>query len=250
MSSLYDELEFPKRAEFLDAYKGYRVELEHWRSLSVRFQRQFRQVYSTRGAAVLLVHAPQGAGKSLFCARLEEDYRKTRGGETAPDTQENLWHLLVATDDPDEEAIVTATREASVTKIDPATPGWFESVETAARADDTHRVRIYLLDDAHQDDVMRGWLNVSPTEFSAMQRNGDAALRRSVAQRINSGCRGAFKRSIFVMFSNDRAWIDQIHGELENWFRGLAVVVELPMPDPPALERIIRINTNRLNRVS
>ena len=100
MGSLYDELEYPKRAEFLDAFKAYRVELAHWRGLSQQFSRAFRNVYTTRSAAVLLVHAPQGAGKSLFCGRLEDDYRRAVEGDTKPDMSSNLWHLLVASDDP------------------------------------------------------------------------------------------------------------------------------------------------------
>lgn len=250
MGSLYDELEYPKRAEFLDAFAEYRVELEHWRGLSERFSRVFRQVYSSRAASVLLVHAPQGAGKSLFCARLEQDYKATVAGATAPDMDGNLWHLLVAQDRPDADGIDEATRDATVTRIDPATPDWFSRTEAAAVADTRTRVRIFLLDDAHQVDAMYGWLGMSHQDFAAMQRTDEAYARRAVAQKINAGCRGAFKRSIFVMFSNDREWVDQIHAELERWFSGLAAVVELPMPEAPVLERIIRTNTNRLNRVS
>ena len=40
------------------------------------------------------------AGKSLFCGRLEDDYRRAVEGDTKPDMSSNLWHLLVASDDP------------------------------------------------------------------------------------------------------------------------------------------------------
>lgn len=250
MGNLFDELDYPKRAEYIDAFAEYRVELAHWRELSARFSRVFREVHSTRAASVLRVHAPQGAGKSVFCARLEQDYKATVAGATAPDMEGNLWHLLVAQDRPDTEGIEEATRDATVTRIEPATPGWFARIEAAATHDTKARVRIFLLDDAHQVDAMYGWLGMSHQEFAAMQRTDEAYARRAVAQKINTGCRGAFKRSIFVMFSNDREWVDQIHAELERWFKGLSVVVELPMPEAPVLERIIRTNTNRLNRVS
>lgn len=250
MGNLHDELEYPKRAEFLDAFREYRVELGHWRSLSDQFSRVFRQIYATKAASVLLVYAPQGAGKSLFCGRLEEDYTRSAGGQTTPDTQRNLWHLLVAADSPDEAGIAQVTKESAVSRVDPSSEDWFTRVETAAAADRNNRVRIFLLDDAHQVDAMRGWLGISHVDFATMQRLGESDVRRAVAQKINASCRGAFKRSIFVMFSNDREWVDQIHAELERWFRGLSAIVELPMPEAPVLERIIRTNTNLLNRMS
>jgi len=250
MGNIYDELEYPKRAEFLDAFRDYRVELAHWQSLSDQFSRVFRRVYATTAPAVLLVYAPQGAGKSLFCARLEDDYARSKNSPLTPDTQHNLWHLLVAADRPTEEEIAQVTRESSVTRVEPSTEGWFARLDTAATADKNNRVRVYLLDDAHQVDAMRGWLQVSHVDFATMQRQGEAELRRTVAQKINASCRSAFKRSIFVMFSNDREWVDQTHAELERWFRGLAAIVELPMPEAPVLERIVRTNTNLLNRMS
>jgi hypothetical protein len=64
MADLYDELEFPPRAEYLDQYKNYQVDIAHWKPLAKQFQKTFRQVYARRSAAVLLVYGPQGSGKS------------------------------------------------------------------------------------------------------------------------------------------------------------------------------------------
>lgn len=193
MGNLYDELEYPKRAEFLDAFREYRVELGHWRSLSDQFSRVFRQIYATKAASVLLVYAPQGAGKSLFCGRLEEDYTRSAGGQTTPDTQHNLWHLLVAADSPDEAGIAQVTKESAVSRVDPSSEDWFTRVETAAAADRNNRVRIFLLDDAHQVDAMRGWLGISHVDFATMQRLGESDVRRAVAQKINADLPGCLR---------------------------------------------------------
>ncbi|KYF85724.1 hypothetical protein BE20_29350 [Sorangium cellulosum] len=90
MADLYGELEFPPRAEYLDQYKNYQVDIAHWQRLAGQFQKAFRQVYARRSAAVLLVHGPQGSGKSMFSARLAQDHERTRGGAFAPDLRNNL----------------------------------------------------------------------------------------------------------------------------------------------------------------
>jgi hypothetical protein len=36
MGDLYDELEFPLRAEYLGQYKNYQVDVTHWRELAIR----------------------------------------------------------------------------------------------------------------------------------------------------------------------------------------------------------------------
>ncbi|AKT41778.1 hypothetical protein [Chondromyces crocatus] len=250
MTDLYDELEFPARAEYLDQYENYQVDIAHWKELAEQFKKAFRQVYARRSAAVLLVHGPQGSGKSMFSTRLSQDYERTKRGESKPDLRNNLWHLLVATDSPDEQAIENATRHAVFKLVDEhKTQNWLEELRGFVKSDDS-RVRVIVCDDMHKDSMLRPWTEMSPKEFYEARQAGPDAVLAHLAERLNDACRHDFQRTLFVMLSNDRAWLDKLHGHLERWYEGLSIVLALPVPKPPTLERIVRINTNRLNRVS
>lgn len=250
MGDLYDELEFPPRAEYLDQYKEYQVDVTHWRQLAEQFQKAFRQVYARRSAAVLLVYGPQGAGKSMFCTRLAQDYERTRAGAYTPDLRNNLWHILVATDKPDEEAIREVTRDTALKLVDERKAAdWLGDLKEFAR-EDRSRVRVFLCDDAHKDSMMRPLTDLSAKDFYEARQSGRDALLEHISERLNDACRHEFQRSIFVMLSNNREWVEALRGKLESWFKELATQLLLPVPEPTTLERIVRINTNRLNKVS
>jgi hypothetical protein len=250
MADLYDELEFPARAEYLEQYENYQVDITHWKALAEQFQKTFRQVYARRSAAVLLVHGPQGSGKSMFSARLAQDYARTQKGASAPDLRQNLWHVLVATDKPDEQAIDDATKSTMLKLVDEQkTQNWLEELKGFAKSD-ASRVRVIVCDDMQKDSMMRPWTELTPKEFYEARQAGPDAIVAFLAERLNNACRHEFQRSLFVMLSNDRAWVDSLHNHLERWFQGLSTVLTLPVPAPPRLEQIVRINTNRLNRVS
>jgi hypothetical protein len=251
MADLYDELEFPQRAEYLDQYKNYQVDIAHWKPLAEQFQKAFRRVHARRSAAVLLVHGPQGSGKSMFCNRLEQDYKRSREGAFAPDLRNNLWHVLVTTDQRNDEATIRdATMETTLTLVDDGKAEWLKELKAVAKADKSSRVRVFLCDDAHKDSKVRPWTDLAAKEFYEAKQAGPDALLAHVAERINEGCRGEFQRSLFVMLSNDKRWVDSLRSKLDVWYKELATDLTLPVPDPPTLERIVRINTNRLNRVS
>lgn len=256
MPDLYDELEFPPKAEYLDLaeYVNYQVDIAHWKEISAQFQKVFRQVYARRSAAVLLVYGPQGSGKSLFCMRLLKDYKNTseekdRGG-CIPNLKDNLWHVLVATTDPEEDKIREATANTTLEKVDDQNSSWLTELRAAAKKDTKHRVRIYLLDNAARDSMLRPWTELNTIDFAAAKQAGPDAVLGTVAQRIDAACRSDFQRSILVLLSNDRPWLEAFQRQLDQWYKGLATLIDLPVPPPRALEHIVRINTNRLNRVS
>ncbi len=254
MSNFYDELEFPRRAEYLDEYNNYKVEITHWKDLCLQLGKQFRTVYQTRSAAVILVHGPMGSGKSLFCKRLLEDYNRTSKGNPAkgeapqckPDLQSNLWHALIAAPEPSEEQIHEATQKARVSQVSGAELKMIR--ETAP--DENVRVRVFLLDDAHKDPMVRPWTDIDVTDFYESRQRGPDALIARVAQDIDTACRNNMRRSVIVMFSNDRKWLEDLKGHLDRCFGDLATLVDMPVPQPRAVERIVRVNTNRLNKVS
>src|SRR5262249_36502269 len=124
---------------------------------------------------------PKGAGKSLFCRRLKEDYETTRAGGGKPDPRDNLWHAFMAASRPTELAIDELTRQTSLELVNDRDPGangaeWFHQLKTLAAGDRTHRVRIYLWDDAHYETIMRPWAGFSTKEFFEARQAGYRAL--------------------------------------------------------------------------
>jgi hypothetical protein len=71
MTTLYQSLLFPNRAENLDLDSSYDVWLEHWKELSSAFRELFQNVYDGTGPSVqasgriLFVHGEQGTGKTI-----------------------------------------------------------------------------------------------------------------------------------------------------------------------------------------
>jgi hypothetical protein len=249
MDDPYEDLAFPARAELLQSYKNYRVEITHWSLLAEQFRKTYRQVYTNKNSAVLLVHGPQGSGKSMFCARLEQDHRRTRDAGFKPDLKSNLWHVLVATDEPSEEDIKTATQSTQVQLVDDTKERWLDDLRAFAKSDNA-RVRLILCDDANKRSMTQPWTGLSAKDFYDANHVGPDGLLETVAEKLNDACRREFQRTIFVMLSNDDAWLEKLRTNLERWYRGLALKLALPVPAPSSLERIVRINTNRLNRMS
>jgi hypothetical protein len=247
---LYQLLLFPQRAEFLEQHRfdAYRVHLEHWRELSLEFRRAFEAVYVRQSASILLVHGQQGTGKTLFARKLEEDFAKTEDG-TISDVQENLWAVL-AGGNPVIRA--TAERAATTTALRRVAPssGWLAEQRAFARQD-KHTMRVFVVDDVHRDGFLREWAELSQGEYMRLKADGHyATVLESVAQRLVEDCRGDFQRSLFVLLSNNTALLETLHQELERWHVGLSRVLELPLPEPALKEKIVRTNTNRLNRRS
>lgn len=243
--ALYDQLLlFPERAEYLEQrrFHGYRVRLDHWRELATEFRSAFEAVYERQSASVLLIYGPQGTGKTLFTRKLEEDFK--RGGE--PD-RDNLWHVLAGGDPLDRALLGRATQTTVLRRIE-ARSGWLDAERRFAR-EDTHEMRLFLVDDVHKDAFLREWAELSQGDYLRLKADGkDAPVLESVAQKLVEDCRGDFKRAIFVLLSNDEALLDRLHVALDRSHRGLARKLVLPLPPPEIKEEIVRTNTNRLNQ--
>lgn len=257
MGRLYEQLLlFPDRAERLrqSQYAAYRVDLEHWRPLSSAFLRAFRQVYERQEAAILLVHGAQATGKTLFTLRLESDFGRTRDAVMAGTTSgapatDNLWHTLVAGDPPDWSVIKTVTNQAVLRKVADR-DGWLEE-ERRFAASDNHAVRVFVIDDVHRDHFLRAWAGVSQEGYLQLKAQGQASVvLSSVADQLVQDCRGVFERSIFLLLSKEEALLRQLKEHIDGSHEGLAMFLELPLPEPKVKETIVRTNTNRLNRFS
>jgi hypothetical protein len=237
---------FPERAEYLgqERYDAYRVRLDHWRDLAAEFRRSFEAVYERQSASVLLVHGPQGAGKTLFTIRLVNDFA---GAGTLD--EDNLWHLLAGGDGARPEIVAKAKDTTVLRRVEPRS-GWLDEERRFAQQD-SHAMRVFLFDDVHKDAFLREWAALTQGEYLRMKGDGrDGPVIESVAQRIVEDCRGDFKRSLFVVLSNDDNLLGRLHGELEKSHRGLARKISLPLPAPSLKEEIVRTNTNRLNQRS
>jgi hypothetical protein len=249
MNTLYNQLLlFPDRAENLGQFSAYDVDLEHWKSLSAVFRQTFQSVYERGSSSILLVHGAQGTGKTLFSRRLEQDFKKATEGSLTPDSK-NLWHTLVGDDPPKRATIETATQGSLLSRVEPAS-AWLQRLRETAKLD-THRVRIFVIDDAHKDVFLREWAGLTQAEylgFKAQKQEGVALS--SVAERLVEDCRGDFLRTIFLLLSNDADRMKQLKEQVDLSHAGLAKVLELPLPPPEMKEQIVRKNTNRLNRMS
>jgi hypothetical protein len=249
MNMLYKQLLlFPDRAENLGQFSTYDVDLEHWRSLSSVFRQTFQSVYERGASAILLVHGEQGTGKTLFSRRLEQDCKKAVEGAKSPEPR-NLWHTLVGEEPPTRDTIEAATNGSVLRRIEP-TGGWLSELRVFAKHD-THRVRIFVIDDAQKDVFLREWAGLSQAEYLTFKaRHQDSVALGSVAERLVEDCRGDFQRSIFLLLSNDAKRMQALKEQVDQSHMGLARMLELPIPAPEVKEQIVRKNTNRLNRMS
>jgi hypothetical protein len=250
MNMLYKQLLlFPERAENLGQFSAYDVDLEHWKGLSAVFRQTFQAVYERGASAILLVHGGQGTGKTLFSRRLEQDFKKATEGSLTPD-KKNLWHNLVGDDPPTRATIETATQGSVLHRIEP-TSGWLAAQREQAKLLARLRVRIFVLDDAHKDVFLREWASLTQAEYLGFKaRQEENVALASVAERLVEDCRGDFQRSIFLLLSNDATRMAALKEHVDRSHRGLAKVLELPLPAPEMKEQIVRKNTNRLNRMS
>jgi hypothetical protein len=161
----------------------------------------------------------------MFCARLRKDYQSTRAGACTPDLRDNLWHVLVATDNPDEQTLKDATAATALQVVDEhKAQSWLVELKSFAAKDDS-RVRVILCDNAHKDSMMRPWTELSAREFYEARQAGPDAILAHVADRLNDACRHELQRSIFVMLSHEKDWIESLRGSLDRWFKELATVL-------------------------
>jgi hypothetical protein len=77
---------------------------------------------------------------------------------------------------------------------------------------------------------------------------GDDPPTRATIETATQG--SDFRRSIFLLLSNDAKRMRALEEHIDQSHAGLAKVLELPLPAPAMKEQIVRKNTNRLNRMS
>lgn len=249
MGPLYKRLHFPVRAENLGQFSTYQVRLDHWRPLALPFEDAFTGVYERGSSAVLLIHGAQGSGKTLFCDRLERDFERATQGELEP-RADNLWHTLVGGEPPRRDTIAQATAGTALRRVRPD-EGWLAGERAFASQDKRFKVRLFLIDDAHNEVFLSELAKIALDWFrSKPRREAEIGALASVAQNLVFECRNDFQRSIFVLASKETDLMRELHAEIERSHARLAMIQELPLPVAEVKETIVRTNTNRLNSVS
>lgn len=234
MAPLYRRLHFPVRAEYLGQFSTYQVRLDHWRPLAAPFEDAFTGVYERGSSAILLIHGVQNSGKTLFCDRLERDFKRATAGEHDP-RPDNLWHTLVGGDPSSRDTIVQATLGTELRRVRPD-EGWLGTLREFARSDQRFRVRLFLLDDVHNEVFLCELARVGVDWFrSRPRREAEMGILASVAQNLVSECRNDFQRSIFVLTSASADLLKGLHAEIERWHAQLSVLRELAHPPLPTV---------------
>lgn len=240
---------FPERAEYLgeERFEAYAVSLDHWAELAASFRAAFEVVFERRSARVLLVHGAQGNGKSLFVRTLVEHFNELRRGDATG--RENLWVRLAGGPATDARLGKQAISSTVMRRVEPNT-GWLAKERQFAQ-DDATSMRVFLFDDAHKDAFVREWAGLTQGDYAQLKAQGQRGVAiESVAERIVEDCRGDFRRSLFVLLSNDPVYLRDLQEQLDRSHVGLAERVELPLPAPSVKEQIVRTNTNKLNQRS
>jgi hypothetical protein len=247
---LYEQLLlFPERAEYIkqSQYDCYRVRLDHWKDLSKVFLSTFKAVHDRQGASVLLVHGPQGTGKTLFSLELEKGFLRSKQGQLER-CDDNLWHTLVA-DAGAPDVIRRATEHTALRRVAPES-GWLEKERGVARADQ-QPVRIIVIDDAHRDVFIREWAGLEQADYLRLKADKKEEVALSaVAQQLVQDCRNDFQRCIFLLLSSQAPMMNRLKEHIDESHRDLATVIGLPLPEASLKEEIVRTNLNRLNNVS
>jgi adenylate kinase family enzyme len=248
MNPLYAHLKYPERAEVLgeEEYRFYRVSLAHWRPLVMPFRTAFQAVYTRGMAKVLLLHGLQGAGKTLYCSKLQQDFEQTQKDSSHLDTDNNLWHQLAAGLNPSREELKEVT---SLTRIRKpiATEGWLDELRKQVKSDAHLQCTVVILDDAHSEEFLCEWAKL---EYKGRTEDEIIGLIHAAGTHLVAECRSDFRRCLFLFLSNRKDELNRLHNVIEKNHQRLSVSLDLPIPTAEDKESIVRKNTNALNQVS
>jgi hypothetical protein len=191
----YQGILFPDRAESLAeaAYSGYRIFLDFWQPLSDTLKRYYEGLATRRDTRVLVVHAPQGGGKTMFARKLVSDFQNTRAdGQLQPD-DDNLWHRISGGGPSTTRAaliqqarqstsIIVVTDEASFGgTVVLANKNWAAEVRKKIDGNDTRRW-IVVIDNAERGHFLQSLVELSDAEF--IDKRDSPALVTLAAQRV------------------------------------------------------------------
>jgi hypothetical protein len=245
----YQGILFPERAESLAQYHGYKVFLDFWDPLS-RELRAFYEGMALRGETrCLAVYGPQGGGKTLFANKLVSDFGAAREailrGPIEID-ENNLWHRMTSAGGVSPELVERATLNTEVLHIE-------DDREWVSRAVNWKEGRpgrhcIIIADNAERDYFVQSLLGLSDADF--LRFGSQEAAYRTAAQKLVALARGQLRGCLFLLLTNNELFLLNLDEYVEAQHSGLLRTSTIPLPGSREKEVVVRVNTNRLNRIS
>lgn len=245
---------FPERAEeLLESnleYQNYRVFGTFWRPLIDQLAVVHGAVSDQGRARLVAVPGPQGAGKTAFATELQRNFNAAknaaRGGVPLEVDVDSVWHRLAGGPQLRSDHIAEATARTEIKMYDraPGAGSWLTEVVALPGTPD-HR-RIVILDNAEQAYVRQALVELDDAEFLQL---GDRAIG-TAAQRLVPLMRTDLRGTLLILLSYDEEFLAAFSQAIEDVHKGMSQVVPLPHPESADKEQVVRVNTNRLNKVS
>ncbi len=242
----YQGIIFPERAERLKEFGAYRVFLDHWDELSLSLGEKFEGVALRGESRILAVHGEQGRGKTLFAQQLTKDFERTKKERSNIYEPNNLWHRISGGTEKDISLVSSATNNAVCIHIED-NEKWIEEI-TSQMKGNRDRNYIIIADNAERAYFRQGLVGVSVSDFLNLQDRPD--FLAMVAQKLVHSLRTSMARCLLVLLSNNEIFLGNLESAVSAQHAGLLEFKPLPVPGSQAKEAIVRINTNRLNKIS
>ena len=243
----YQGILFPDRAESIGDFEGYKVFLDPWDPLAALLQRFYEGLALRRETRILAVHGPQGSGKTLFARKLMDDLNATRRSPRpiALD-RNNLWHRIAGGHGMSAELVERSADKAELLVIEDD-PAWVATASEFVR-NRTDKHTVIIADNAERGYFRQGLVTMTDVEFAQLASNEE--ITRLAAQKLVGLCRNELRGALVVLLSNDDLFLLALDEAVEGQHAGMLSVTELPLPGGREKETVVRVNINRLNRLS
>lgn len=262
--SEYQGILFPSRAEAISSgnFSSYRVFLNFWQPLADQLRAFFEKVKIRNECQILLVHGPQGGGKSMFARKLSTDFNYTQSFPASDASADNLWHqvsggttsgkarldsALISAASAVTSMIIVSDDPTAGTDVIKDDKDWLNGVIQRVKGNGTRRW-IIVLDNAERGYFMQSLLNASDTEFVSLVNDVNATNLAAV--RFVGYARTQLRGCLFVVLTNNETFASTVAGAINAQHNGLLVRTNLPLPGATEKETVVRVNINRLNSIS
>ncbi|WP_163853631.1 hypothetical protein [Paenibacillus elgii] len=249
----YARILYPDRAEQIRQNailrKGYRVFLDHWPNFIEFLKQSYERVAARQASYALSIYGPQGVGKTLLADKIKTDFYDTKeaiGNQNIEYDPNNLWHILSSGYNKDINLIKTATLNTELFDASDNV-NWVETVSNWSKTQPT-RAKIVILDNAERAYFGAGLAGIDEPSYSAKKEVSSMTVH--IAQQFVRLARSDIRGSLFIILGNDEEFLSTFQKTCENQHRGMVAFKPLPLPSSKDKETIVRINVNRLNKVS
>lgn len=254
MTADYQRIVYPERAEYLEedsVFSGYRVFLDHWSDITSYIQECYEVLRARRFSKSLIIYGKQGCGKSVLANKLSGDFEITKkhaSTEKIIFDSDNIWHRITAgaNEALKSENISSAIRD-TVLLLAENKQTWVSDAEQIVSGN-KDRACLVIADNCEKDYFLKGLLNVSDEVY--LQTGRSATAIRSAAHRFVELSRTSLRGCFFIFFTNDEDFALAFDNHVNEQHKGLVDIRDLKMPPDNQKEAIVRINVNRLNRLS